>query len=82
MTSKSYTEQFRNSILGLTTDLEVHPKKMYIAFRKGKRNYVYMSIGTKQIRIWLNMPFNQLDDPKQLAKMLPILDIGAMAIVR
>lgn len=65
---KELYEQFRDSILGLTTDLDVHPKKMYIAFRKGKRNYVYMSIGTKQIRIWLNMPFNQLDDPKQLAK--------------
>lgn len=65
---KELYEQFRDSILGLTTDLEVYPKKMYIAFRKGKRNYVYMSIGTKQIRIWLNMPFESLDDPKTIAR--------------
>ena len=32
---KELYEQFRDSILGLTTDLDVHPKKMYIAFRKG-----------------------------------------------
>lgn len=65
---KELYEQFRDSILGLTSDLEVNPKKMYIALRKGKRNYVYMSIGTKQIRIWLNMPFEELDDPKQIAR--------------
>ncbi|OEY92978.1 hypothetical protein BJD20_06465 [Acinetobacter proteolyticus] len=65
---KELYEQFRDSILGLASDLEVNPKKMYIALRKGKRNYVYMSIGTKQIRIWLNMPFEELDDPKQIAR--------------
>ncbi|WP_288406543.1 DUF5655 domain-containing protein [uncultured Acinetobacter sp.] len=65
---KELYEQFRDSILSLTTDFEVYPKKMYIAFRKGKRNYVYMSIGTKQIRIWLNMPFTLLDDPKHIAR--------------
>ncbi len=65
---KELYEQFRDSILGLAPDLEVHTKKMYIALRKGKRNYVYMNIGVKQIRIWLNMPFEKLDDPKKLAR--------------
>jgi len=65
---KELYEQFRDSILGLTSDLEVHAKKMYIALRKGKRNLVYMNIGAKQIRIWLNMPFEKLDDPKKLAR--------------
>lgn len=41
---------------------------MYIALRKGKRNYVYINVGAKQIRIWLNMPFEKLDDPKKLAR--------------
>ncbi len=65
---KELYEQFRDSILGLTSDLEVHAKKMYIALRKSKRNFVYMNVGAKQIRIWLNMPFEKLDDPKKLAR--------------
>ncbi len=65
---KELYEQFKDSILSLAPDLEVHAKKMYIALRKGKRNYVYMNISAKQIRIWLNMPFEKLDDPKKLAR--------------
>lgn len=65
---KELYEQFRDAFLGLTSDLETHAKKMYIALRKGKRNYIYISIGTKQLRIWLNLPFAQLDDPKNLAR--------------
>lgn len=65
---KELYETYRDAILGLTGDLEIHPKKMYIAFRKGKRNFVYMNIRSKMIRLWVNMPFPLLDDPKHLAR--------------
>lgn len=65
---KELYEAFRDALMGLSTDLSLHVKKMYIALRKGKRNYLYMNIGVKQIRIWLNMPFTELDDPKKLAR--------------
>lgn len=65
---KELYETYRDAILGLTGDLEIHPKKMYIAFRKGKRNFVYMNIRSKMIRLWINMSFPLLDDPKHLAR--------------
>ncbi|OTG61493.1 hypothetical protein B9T36_03640 [Acinetobacter sp. ANC 4204] len=71
---KELYEQFRNSILNLSPDLELNIKKVYIAFQKNKRNLVYFSIQKNQIKIWLNVKFTDIDDPKNLVKNVTGID--------
>jgi predicted transport protein len=61
-------EQFKNAILAMSPDLEINPKKLYIAFKKDKRNIVYINIQNKGLKIWLNAVKGTLDDAKKLAK--------------
>lgn len=63
---KELYETFRDAILNLADDIEVEPKKLYIAFKKD-RNIVDIVLLRNKIRLFLNMPFESLDDPKLLA---------------
>ncbi|WP_288382078.1 DUF5655 domain-containing protein [uncultured Acinetobacter sp.] len=65
---KELYEQFRDSILNLASDLETNPKKLYIGFKKQKRNIVYIEIQKKVLRITLNAKIGQLDDPKGICR--------------
>lgn len=58
-------ESYKESILKLSTDIEIEPKKMYIAFKKGK-NVVDIRIQQKNLIFWINMKKGTLDDPKNL----------------
>jgi len=59
-------ETFKNAILQLSSDIEVVPKKMYVAF-KLKNNIVDIRIQQKNLIFWINMKKGTLDDPKNLA---------------
>lgn len=61
-------ESFKNAILALSTDLEISPKKFYIAFKQGKNNIVDIHIQSKSLKIWINAKKDELDDPKKLTK--------------
>lgn len=63
---KELYEAFRNAILNLSSNFEINPKKLYIAFKKQKKNIVYMEIYQKLIRITLNAKITTLDDTKHL----------------
>ncbi|WP_151807138.1 DUF5655 domain-containing protein [Acinetobacter bereziniae] len=65
---KELYEQFRDSILNLASNLETNPKKLYIGFKKQKRNIVYIEIQKKVLRITLNAKIGQLDDPKGICR--------------
>ncbi|MCM8514038.1 hypothetical protein J0904_18225 [Acinetobacter bereziniae] len=65
---KELYEQFRDSILNLASDLETNPKKLYIGFKKQKRNIVYIEIQKKVLRITLNAKIGQLDDSKGICR--------------
>ncbi|OUD35694.1 DUF5655 domain-containing protein [Flavobacterium sp. FPG59] len=58
-------ETFKNAILQLSSDIEVVPKKMYVAF-KLKNNIVDIRIQQKNLIFWINMKKTTLDDPKNL----------------
>lgn len=58
-------ETFKNAILQLSSDIEVVPKKMYVAF-KLKNNIVDIRIQQKNLIFWINMKKTTLDDPKKL----------------
>ncbi|MCC8188665.1 MAG: DUF5655 domain-containing protein [Bacteroides sp.] len=59
--------QFRAGILNLSDDIEVDPKKFYIAFKKDK-NICDIGIKMKSINIYINLRMGCLDDPENLAK--------------
>ena len=60
-------ETFKNAILNLTDDIEIVPKKLYIAFKKNK-NIADVVIMKKGVKIFINLKKGQLDDPKGLMK--------------
>ena len=65
---KELYERFRDAILNLAPDLEINAKKLYIAFKKSKRNVVYIEVQKKMLRLTLNAKIGSLDDPKGLLR--------------
>jgi predicted transport protein len=63
---KELYENLKNAILNLD-DLEVKPKKKYIAFVSGS-NVVDIHIQKNSLKIWLNLQQGDLDDPKEIAR--------------
>ena len=67
---KELYEKFRSAILDLD-DLEVKPKKRYIAFslkENTRKNVVYISPQRNTLKIWINLHKGELDDPKGIAR--------------
>lgn len=60
-------ESFRQAILNLDQNIEINVRKLYIAFKKD-RNIADIRIQQKNLKIWINLPYGELDDPKNLAK--------------
>lgn len=61
-------ESFKNAILTLSPELEISPKKLYLAFKQGKNNIVSIHLQNKSLKIWINAKQGTLDDPKKLTK--------------
>jgi predicted transport protein len=62
---KELYETFKIAILNLSSDIEVVPKKMYIAFKKEK-NIADIRVQHKNLVLWLNMKKGELNDPRKL----------------
>lgn len=60
-------ETYKNAILNLFDDVEVVPKKLYIAFKKDK-NISDIVLQKKGLKIFINLKKGQLDDPKRLTR--------------
>ncbi|MDR6300815.1 DUF5655 domain-containing protein [Mesonia maritima] len=60
-------ETFKEAILNLADDIELEPKKLYIAFKKNK-NLVDLVVLQNRIRLFINMGFGKLDDPKGITE--------------
>ena len=60
-------EDFKQGILNLDPNFEINTRKLYIAFKKD-RNIADIRIQQKNLKIWINLPYGELDDPKNLAK--------------
>ncbi|HHF1629166.1 TPA: DUF5655 domain-containing protein [Haemophilus influenzae] len=60
-------EDFKQGILNLDPDIEINTRKLYIAFKKD-RNIADIRIQQKNLKIWINLPYGELDDSKNLAK--------------
>lgn len=60
-------EKYKNAILNLADGVEINPQKFYIAFKKEK-NFAYIEILKKSLKICINLKIGELDDPKNIAK--------------
>ena len=60
--------EFKKAIINLDNDIELVPKKEYIAFKKGRNNIADISILKKGIKLWINQKKGNLDDPKKLTR--------------
>ncbi|MBU0460089.1 MAG: hypothetical protein KJ771_04740 [Nanoarchaeota archaeon] len=59
--------ELKNQILTIDENIEVIPKKKYIAF-KSQRNFIDILPQKNQIKFWLNLNKGQLDDSKEVAR--------------
>jgi predicted transport protein len=60
-------ETYKFAIINLLDDVEIVPKKLYIAFKKDK-NITDIVILKKGLKFFINLKKGQLDDPKKLVK--------------
>lgn len=63
---KELYEQFRDAVLSLVPDTELKAKKIYIAFKKHKKNFLYIELQRKLLRLTLNAKIGEIEDSKGL----------------
>ena len=71
-TRELYSE-LKLAILALGGDIEVRPKKLYVAFRR-KQGFVSVVFLKTRLKAYLNVEINQVNDP--LKKARDVKDIG------
>lgn len=62
-------EALKERIFALNVDNDVleKPNKIYISYKHGK-NFCEVRPQSKEIKIWLDIPFSDLDDPKKFSR--------------
>lgn len=60
-------QHFRKAILGLGDNIEEAPVKLYVAY-KTARNFCEVEVQSKKLKVWLDIPFRELNDPKKIAQ--------------
>ncbi len=64
---KELYETYKDAILALADDVELEPKKLYIAFKKDK-NIADIVTLKKGIKLFINLQKGKLEDPKNLMR--------------
>lgn len=64
----SIYNKYKSAIINLTDDIEIVPKKLYIAFKKDKRNICDIEIQNKGLKMTVNVKNGLLDDAKKIAR--------------
>lgn len=64
---KELYETYKDAILALADDIELEPKKLYIAFKKDK-NIADIVTLKKGIKLFINLQKGKLEDPKNLMR--------------
>ncbi|MBP2144431.1 putative transport protein [Methanococcus voltae] len=59
-------EKFKDKIEEMIPDIQIEPKKWYIAFKKDNKNIVDFTIQKSQLKMWLNLKMGELNDVKSL----------------
>jgi predicted transport protein len=64
---KELYEQFKAGILNLSEGIEPEPKKLYMAFKKG-RNIADIELQRNSLKLFINLKQGQLDDSKKIMR--------------
>jgi len=64
---KEFYEELKTRILNIGDDIQVKPKKFYIAF-VAATNFVDVHVQKSQLKLWFNMNKGELDDPRKMAR--------------
>jgi predicted transport protein len=60
-------QALKEKVLALGDNIEVRPRKLYIGFVAGT-NFVDIRSRKSGLKLWINLPKGELDDPKKLAR--------------
>jgi predicted transport protein len=62
-------DTLRERIFALNTDGDIleKPNKLYLSYKHGK-NFCEVRLQSKELKIWLDIQYNELDDPKQFGR--------------
>lgn len=61
-------ETIKQAIYQLVPEIDLVPKKKYIAFKSSKKNVVDIELQQKQLKLFINAKWHQIDDPKKIAR--------------
>lgn len=61
-------EAVKQAVYQLVPEIDLVPKKQYIAFKHSKRNLVDIELQQKQLKLFINAKWNQIDDSKDLSR--------------
>ncbi len=64
---QNFYKELKDSILSITTDIEVKMKKHNIGFVR-KDNFVEVTFSKSSLKLYLNIKNNQLNDQRQIAR--------------
>ena len=60
-------QALKETVLALGGNIEVRPRKLYIGFVAGT-NFVDIRPQKSGLKLWINLPKGELDDPKKMAR--------------
>lgn len=69
---KELFEEYKNAIINLIPDIDIEPKKLYIAFKKSK-NIVDVVVARNGLKIFINLKKGELDDSKKIARDVSLI---------
>ncbi len=64
----SLYEKYKSAIINLIDEIEVKPQKLYIAFKKDRRNICDIEIQKTGLKMTINVKKDELDDPKGITR--------------
>jgi predicted transport protein len=67
--TKSLFDSLRERIFAFNSDEDIieKPNKIYVSYKHGK-NFCEVQIQANRLKIWLDIPYAELDDPKKLSR--------------
>jgi predicted transport protein len=65
---KELYDTFKDAILNLANDTDIKPKKQEIGFTRNGKIFTDICILKGNLKLWINLKRNHLDDPKKLAR--------------
>lgn len=65
---KELYEAFKDAILNLANDTDIKPKKQEIGFMRNGKIFTDICILKGNLKLWINLKKNHLDDPKKLSR--------------